>query len=250
VSPGRAPRAPSARIEGHGTGHEAAREAQIARLEQSLLQRFRTTTTTLTIAGRAIEILHPANADDLIDPKAFDRDERLPYWADLWPSGRVLGESLLAEKGTGRRLIELGCGAGLVAVCAAFAGYEVTATDYYDDALEFTRVNVFRNTGRTVATRMVDWRALPTDLARFDRVIGSDLLYEMSYAPLIAQAIRATLASGGTATIADPGRVGREKFLEDAVALGLVFDSREDVPFVDGVIRQTVALLSARGHRP
>src|ERR1700761_3834909 len=99
----------------------------------------------MKVAGRSITVVHPASAEDLIDERDFERDERLPYWAELWPSSRVLGERLLESNGGGRTLLELGCGAGLVAACASLAGYDVTATDYYEDALSFARVNAWRN---------------------------------------------------------------------------------------------------------
>ncbi|HTR79715.1 MAG TPA: methyltransferase domain-containing protein [Gemmatimonadaceae bacterium] len=211
-------------------------------LEASLTRRFRTTTTAIVIGDRRIEMLHPASADDLIDQEAFDLDERLPYWAELWPSSRVLAERLTRENGAGLRLIELGCGAGLVAVSAAAAGFRVTATDYYDDALAFTWVNVARNTGHSVDTRLVDWRALEGDLHHFDRVVGADVLYERPYGALVARAVAATLSPGGTATIADPGRVGREDFLREVGTLGLAIESVEQVPHIDGAIRQSIAV--------
>ena len=38
----------------------------------------------------ALEILRPPSADELIDEAAFDEEEFLPYWAELWPSGLAL----------------------------------------------------------------------------------------------------------------------------------------------------------------
>ena len=48
------------------------------------------------------------------------------------------------------------------------------ATDYYADALLFARRNSLRNVKREPETRLVDWRAFPTDLGRFDLVLASD----------------------------------------------------------------------------
>jgi predicted nicotinamide N-methyase len=69
-------------------------------------------------------------------------DERLPYWADVWPSARVLAERVATMQVDDRRFLELGCGAGLVSVAAAIAGFDITATDYYEEALRFTALNV------------------------------------------------------------------------------------------------------------
>jgi ETFB lysine methyltransferase len=217
-------------------------EARIERLRASILRRFRTRSTTLTIADHELRVLHPANAEELIDEVEFDRDERLPYWADLWPSSRILGARLLELRGEGMSLLELGCGSGLLASCAALAGFNVTATDYYEDALLFTRVNVWENARKDITTRMVDWRDFPTDIGRFDVVIASDVLYERPNGELVARAISKALRRGGTAIVADPGRLAVGDFLAEARAAGLVSVEPQRVPFIDGAIRQTVTL--------
>ena len=219
---------------------EAASE--IGALREILGRRFRTIESVLIVGDRTLTLLHPESADDLIDEVEFERDERLPYWADIWPSARVLASYIARLDGRGRSLLELGCGAGLVATAAVLAGFRVCATDYYEDALRFTTVNVAEHTGQLPETRLVDWRALPTDLGRFDVVVGSDVLYERSYGRLVARAIDITLARGGEAVIADPGRIAAEDFIRDAGERGLRLAARETVPFVDGAIRQTIAL--------
>lgn len=198
-----------------------ADEGAIATLRASLERRFRTSVTTVNVLGEQLALLHPANADELISEEDYVRDERLPYWADVWPSSVVLAEHVRRAEGAGRRLLELGCGIGLVAAAAARAGFEVTATDYYDDALEFARVNVAANSGREIRTRMVDWRDLPADLGTFNVVVASDVLYEPRYGPLIAAVFDATLTRAGVGFVADPGRVAAEAFVAECTRLGL-----------------------------
>src|SRR5262249_15185388 len=151
------------------------------------------------VGSRSFLIRHPANAEELISEEDFARDERLPYWADIWPSSRVLAARILEEKGTGRSLIELGCGAGLVSAAAAMAGFDVVATDYYEDALDFTRVNVNANAGRDIGTRLLDWRDIPNDIGMFDCVVASDVLYERAYGELVANALARLVAPNGFA---------------------------------------------------
>ena len=213
----------------------------VAATETSLRRRFRVVETTVEIAGRSLEILHPASAEDLIDEIDFERDERLPYWAELWPSSRVLGEIVIGMTGKSRTLLELGCGSGLVTCCASIAGFDVVASDYYEDACRFARVNAARNGGGAQGL-MLDWRALPADLGQFDVVIASDVLYERPYGALVASAIGTALAGDGVAYLADPGRVGREDFLTHLVPLGLTVRQKRDVPFSDGAVRQTIAV--------
>ena len=217
-------------------------ESERAKLER----RFRTVESRLCIADHELTLLHPASAEELIDEADFERDERLPYWADIWPSARVLAAQIARLPSAGRKLLELGCGAGLVATMAAMTGFDVCATDYYEDALRFTRVNVAQHTGEELHTRLVDWRRMPTDLGRFDVVIGSDVLYERAYGKLVARAIDVTLKRSGEAIIADPGRIAAEEFIRDAAERGLQLISREEVPFVEGLIRQTIRIYRLR----
>jgi len=222
---------------------------EVDELQASLERRFRVTETRVEVGARSFVLRHPASAEDLISEEDFARDERLPYWADIWPSARVLAVRLLEEKGAGRSLIELGCGAGLVSAAAAIAGFSVTATDYYEDALRFARVNANRNAGRDVATRLLDWRDVPSDVGRFDCVVASDVLYERSYGPLVAELVARLIGPDGFALIADPGRVGRDDFLGTLEPLGLE-TTRQDVPFDDGPIHQTIALIRVGRRGP
>jgi predicted nicotinamide N-methyase len=219
--------------------------ADIAALRDELVRRYRTTTRDLELAGRTIRLLMPANADELISEADFDRDERLPYWADLWPSARILAEELAVMRLRGQRVLELGCGLGVVAIGAVLGGAEVTATDYYEDAPRFAMVNVADATGARIGTRMVNWVDMPADLGKFDVVLASDVLYEHRYASLVATAIAATLVRGGEAIVADPGRIALQEFLDECGRLGLEHES-DPRPFVDGEIRQTVTLWRLR----
>lgn len=218
-------------------------------LEADLSRRFRVVDTPVEAGDVTLRILHPANADDLITEEDYVRDERLPYWADLWPSALVLAARVACERGEGGTLLELGCGAGLVTTAAVRAGYDVLATDYYEDALLFARANVFRNGGGAVRTRMVDWRDFPSDLGVFDRVIASDILYEMTYAPLVARAIALSLGRDGVAVVADPGRLAVPAFAGECAGAGLSIECAARVPFVAGEIRQTIDIWEIRRAR-
>ena len=223
------------------------------RLEAELERRFRTVDTSVDLERREVSILHPANADDLISEEDFVKDERLPYWADLWPSAKMLARSVVEENGRGKRLLELGCGSGLVSVAAVIAGYDVMASDYYADALLFTRHNVQRNVANAaIKTREVDWRDLPKGLGRFDRVLAADVLYEPAHGDLIARAISKTLSDDGWATVADPGRMSRDAFVERARSIGFQVELERKLKFEEGEIKQEITLIDLRwplGHR-
>jgi len=206
----------------------------------ALTRRFRTTIQDATVGDHTFSILKPANADDLIREEDFVKDERLPYWADVWPSSIVLAERLLELQGAGRTALELGCGVGLCTLAATSAGFDVLSTDYYQDALDVTRANVFRNLGGAARTRLVDWRHVPTDLGTFDLVFASDVLYEKEYALLLPIILCRLLAQNGVAVIADPGRIAAPMFVEACEAHRMTIRNKETRPFAAGEIRQQI----------
>jgi len=224
--------------------------AEAAVMVQLTLDRLRdgfdVDSTEIALAGRAVTIHHPRNADALIDEEAFANDERLPYWADIWPSARVLAERILAMTPGDGRLLELGCGVGLVSVAAAMAGFDVTATDYYEDALRFTALNVLANTGALIETQVADWRRFPHDLGRFDFVVASDVLYERAYAELIASVIDRTLTARGTALIADPGRLAAPEFVDRCKERSMIAAIVDRVPHEEPGIHQTIDVYEIR----
>lgn len=218
----------------HGTGLEAWLDRKFTLVDEPV---------TLQSGGESVvfALRKPQNADMLINEEDYVKDERLPYWADLWPAARLLATTALEANGAGRSLLELGCGLGLATAAAGRAGFAVTATDYYEDALHVARLNAARVNGVEPAVRMVDWRALPADLGRFDVVMAADVLYERPYGTLVAAAIAATLTPDGEAWITDPGRSGLDVFLEQATVQGLRVVSREEFPYAEGErIRQTI----------
>jgi predicted nicotinamide N-methyase len=217
------------------------------RLVAALETRFDTETTSVDAGDRTLSILRPRNSDDLIREEDFVMDERLPYWADIWPSSTILASHLfsLAGSRSGRRsgsALELGCGVGLVTIGAMVAGYNVTATDYYTDALAFTRANAWKNVGASPRTRMIDWRAFPSEENGYDLILASDVLYEKEYARLLPGIFKRALAPGGMVLLADPGRIGVPDFREECNATGLVIRDSRTIPFHAGDIHQKIDL--------
>ena len=190
-------------------------------------ERFSPVPRMIEICGQPFEIWRPPDMESLIDIGAFEADERIPYWADVWESAIVLAEELAAIDGTGQTLLELGCGLGLPALIAARAGFTVTATDYEEPALEGVRFNAAKLGLSTIATRVLDWRQPPADLGRFDRVIAADVLYEPHHATALASVIAATLAPRGTALVADPCRLRAVAFPEACRAVGLTVEKTQ-----------------------
>jgi ETFB lysine methyltransferase len=213
-----------------------------AELVADLERRFVTVNDDVRVGRRDINILRPRSAEDLISESDFDRDERLPYWAELWPSSTILANFVTSDRRPRGRAIELGAGVGLVSIAAALAGHEITASDYYEDALAFARANAFRNLGHEIKTALIDWRDVSPDVPRFDFVLASDVLYESRYAPLVAGVVDRLLAAHGVAYIADPGRVAANAFADACVELGLVTRTSATRPYQAGDVRQTITV--------
>ena len=164
------------------------------------------------IAGRELSVLRPRNSEALLDEDAFERDEYLPYWAELWPSALALARAVGVRALHGARTLELGCGLGLPSLAAAVAGGRVLATDWAPDAIAMTERNAARN-GLKLETLCVSW-ASPEPLlerAPWDLVLASDVLYEARNGDALLPLLPGL---GGEIWLADPGRPAAGPFLE------------------------------------
>ena len=216
----------------------------------SLARQFQLVQTKVALAGVDFDILHPKSADDLISEEDFAVDERLPYWANLWPSARVLARRIAIEQEGGRSFLELGAGLGLPSLVAAARGFDVLATDYYEAALEFVRVNAERNHIGGIRTQLVDYRRLPEELGRFDLVAASDVLYEKPYAALVAETFAQCLAEGGLGVLTDPNRQVAAPFADECRRRGLEAKQIDRTIELEGQTSVTVNLLEIRRAAP
>jgi predicted nicotinamide N-methyase len=169
------------------------------------------------VHGRELRVLRPRDAEALLDEAAFEHEEFLPYWAELWPSALALARAVGARSLGGRRVVELGCGLGLPSIAAALQGATVLATDWSGEAVRAAAENAARN-GARIDTLVCSW-AQPGPIAArgpWDLVLASDVLYEARDVELLLAALPPLLGARGTAWIADPGRAPAGRFLERA----------------------------------
>src|SRR5207244_1655106 len=118
--------------------------------------------------------------------QAFEQEEYLPYWAELWPSALELAKQVTLTPPVSLRVLELGCGLGVPSIVAALCGAQVLATDWSADAVTFTVANARRN-GARVETAVASWSD-PGPLmagAPWDLVLASDVLYELRNVELL-----------------------------------------------------------------
>jgi predicted nicotinamide N-methyase len=195
---------------------------------------------SVALRGAALQVLRPRDAEALLDERAFEHEEYLPYWAELWPSGVALARRVAARALKGARVLELGCGLGLPSLAAALAGGRVLATDWSPQAIELLRDNAERN-GAALELEIADW-AHPGALlerAPWDLVLGADLLYERrNVAPLLDLVPRLLASDSGDEAsgrgrgelwLADPGRAPAEEFLAGFERLAEDADGRVTV---------------------
>jgi len=196
---------------------------------QTIPDRFITREEHFSHRDLSLSLIMPRAADELLDEEAFARDERMPYWAELWPSARALARFLLdstpappsrssfprvpaREAGPpliahGVSILELGCGLGLPSLALAARGLDVTATDHNEDAFAFIRANSARNGITPPALALLDWRDRSPALdRRFDLAIAADVLYERRNVDMLVGVLPRILAHGGRFLLADPGR--------------------------------------------
>jgi predicted nicotinamide N-methyase len=172
---------------------------------------------TIVLGGRDLELLRPRDSEALIDEHAFEHEEFLPYWAELWPSGLALARRIAVRALHGARTLELGCGLALPSLAAALAGGRAVATDWSPQAIELARSNAARN-GIAIVAERADWAAPDALVARapWDLVLGADLLYEARNADLLLPLLPRLLGPASELWLADPGRPPAGPFLEAA----------------------------------
>ncbi len=166
------------------------------------------------VAGRELRLLVPPDAEALLDEEAFEHEEFLPYWAELWPSGLALGDAVASCDVSGARVVELGCGLGIPSLAAALTGASVLATDWSPDAIELLRANAERH-GITLEAEVSRWTDARLELERapWDLVLAADVLYERRNADLLLGLLPRL---GTEVLLADPGRPHLKAFLERA----------------------------------
>jgi predicted nicotinamide N-methyase len=167
------------------------------------------------LAGRDLAVLRPRDSDALIDEHAFEHEEYLPYWAELWPSGLALAKRIAGRALRGARTLELGCGLALPSMAAALAGGRVLATDWSPGAIALLRENAERNDIALEAERVAWDEPEPiVAAAPWDVVLGADLLYEHRNAEALLPLLPRLAGPTTEIWIADPGRPPASRFLE------------------------------------
>jgi predicted nicotinamide N-methyase len=197
---------------------------------------YQTAIETVSLAdGLSIELETLKNLNETID-QVFeilaregqpDLLEKLcPYFGVVWPSARALVEVLSRGefmKGA-KAALEVGCGLAIPSLALAKAGHPVFATDFHPEVPRFLTRNIELNqiAAGHLRYQALDWTQDAQALAKFsgqhgpfDRVYGSDILYEAHHADRVPEVLAQLLhPRDGRALIADPARPYLQRFVD------------------------------------
>jgi predicted nicotinamide N-methyase len=166
-----------------------------------------------------VALARPRDSEELITEEGFEREEFLPYWAELWTSAVALADDVSRRSLRGASVLELGCGLGLPRIAAALAGGHVLATDWSHDAVRATAANAKLNEVDVESAR-VAWATPDLLLARapWRYILASDVLYEPRNVEQLLELLPRLVDKTGRILIADPGRRPADDFLARARA--------------------------------
>lgn len=165
----------------------------------------------IPVGGRDWTVERSADLETLwesIGEDDFGEDERLPYWAELWPASVLLGEWLLEQRQviSGRTCLDMGCGLGLTGIVAAHCGARVCAFDYEWPAVWFARRNAALNGVPQPLWLQMDWRKPALKPGAFDFVWAGDVFYEKRFFGPLEDLLSSCLSPEGRCWIAAPVR--------------------------------------------
>jgi len=174
------------------------------------------------------------DSTEVVDEKV-DADDFDPYGVIMWPSsvavahrlvdtGGILGGEVVEGEGGGAggsrgRMLELGCGVGLVGLTCAKAGLfdEVLLTDVSKESLELARKGAQENCcgeGTRLAVNEFDFLG-GESLPECDTLVATDILYTEKMGLGLGKRVIEALENGTRRVIIgdSEGRWGRKAFL-------------------------------------
>jgi predicted nicotinamide N-methyase len=192
---------------------------------------------TVRACGRDWLVERTADLETLwaaIGEAEFGPDERLPYWAELWPASLLLARWLERRRDdvAGRTCLDLGCGLGLTGIVASSFGARVVGLDYEWPALYFSRVNAELNRVPPPLWVQMDWRAPGFRAGAFERIWGGDIVYETRFFEPLVALFEHCLAPGGRIWLGEPQRSVSRPVWDRLAGLGWRVDkvATEPVP--------------------
>jgi ETFB lysine methyltransferase len=209
-------------------------EARIHHTPDEAVTRF--TTEKVFIDDYTFILNRPTGIDQLWEHPAvraaYEADEYIPYWSELWPAGRMLAKAIVRESwealetqfGKPLHALEVGCGLGLAGIAALAKGMRVTFTDVDRAAADLAGANAKRNGYKDYDCMGLDFRAAPADL-KVPLLLASDVLYEPRFIEPMVQFVKQVLMPGGLCLIGDADRISARPFKHEVFKAGLALET-------------------------
>jgi len=128
-----------------------------------------------------------------------------PFWAFAWAGGQALARYILDHPNlvTGKRILDLASGSGLIAIAASIAGAAmVEANDIDPFAFEAISLNAAAN---HVIVRPLEG-SLTSTSQTWDVIVAGDMSYERDMAEELTHWLEQRADEGTLVLIGDPGR--------------------------------------------
>jgi len=204
---------------------------------------------TLQLGGHDYRIRSLIDLQQFADPdhsaeRAGISSAQWSLFGHVWPSGRLLAETMATYDIEGKRILEVGCGLGLASLVLRLRGADIVASDHHPLAEPFLAYNSALNDMPAVSYRTLRWDVPHHTLGRFDLIIGSDVLYERDHAERLSSLLPRHAHAVSEVLIADPGRGNSAPFTRALLAQGygtsetrVCMDANEKPPFRGRLLR-------------
>ncbi len=184
---------------------------------------YQTQKITLPVSNFTLELFKILNIDALYDAliaKGDDhedvKDERIPYWAELWPAALAMAQYISQQTNFSKdtTVLEIGAGLALPSLVIGKMVNHVTITDYLPEAIEFAAKNWNLNHTHAAHFTLLDWRN-PDPAFAADLLIASDVAYEKRMFSYLPQAFEVLCKPNGRVLLSEPNRGFAQDFLKN-----------------------------------
>ncbi|PLX33369.1 MAG: methyltransferase [Ignavibacteria bacterium] len=207
-------------------------------LRACLMEAFPLRDIEIPIDTRVIRLTTAEDIEQLIDritQDEFQKDERLPYWAELWHSAVALAHYVEEhpENVSDRETLEIGCGLALPGIVAAMNGARLTCSDFEEHALRAAEFNLLQNLpDSTPDIQYMDFRQPPP--RRWPVILAADVIYEQRFIEPLAHFLDSALTPDGAIYLAEPNRVIAIPFFEALTERGFRYQRHSRITALHG----------------
>ena len=152
----------------------------------------------------------------------------LPLAGLVWSSSELVAHLMVDHDIEDKRILDLGCGMGLVSHLLNLRGADISSMDIDPIAGEYLRKNAKLNRCPKIRFYNASWGDTSPGIGEFDLILGSDILYEPRHIIHLAAFLDRHINESGEVIVADPDRGQTVQFRAMMKALG--FSCRETRP--------------------